>query len=62
VKEGETMKLKRNDLMKCNQCGQTTKVKDLKRVNERRFEDGVEADLVCPFCDSPKLSKVEAKP
>ena len=56
------MKLKRNDLMKCNQCGKESMVKDLKRILEQQDEAGVLACLVCPFCDSPKLSKVGAKP
>ena len=52
------MKLYKNDLMKCKECGKKTLVKDLKSVLEQKDEAGMLANLVCPFCDCPELVRV----
>jgi hypothetical protein len=53
------MRLNKNDLMKCKDCGTKTLVKDLKPVLEQKDEAGVLANLVCPVCDCPELMRVQ---
>jgi len=57
--ESERMRLRKNDLMKCQRCGKETKVKDLKQVLPQKDEAGILSNLVCPFCDCPTLEKVK---